>query len=69
VTALSDVAVSIYLPQFTGSATMRQDPRQTNYVATGDVSANASLTGRVIEAATTSSPVWTSKLPPRRVRL
>jgi lysophospholipase L1-like esterase len=45
VTALSDVAVSIYLPQAAGSATMHQDARQTNYVAAGDVSGNASLSG------------------------
>jgi lysophospholipase L1-like esterase len=45
VTALSDVAVSVYLPQTAGPATLHQDARQTNYVAAGDVSGNASLPG------------------------
>jgi lysophospholipase L1-like esterase len=43
VAASSDVAVSFYLPQPTGAATYHQTGEQTNYVAGGDVSANASL--------------------------
>jgi lysophospholipase L1-like esterase len=45
VAALSDVAISVYLPQSTGPATYHQQGTQTNYVAAGDVSANASLPG------------------------
>ena len=45
VAALSDVAVSFYLPDSTGSATYHQQGTQTNYVAGGDVSANATLNG------------------------
>ncbi len=51
VAALSDVAISVYFPQSTGPATYHQQGTQTNYVAAGDVSANASLPG----AQTTSS--------------
>ncbi|SFF23125.1 Lysophospholipase L1 [Actinacidiphila alni] len=43
VPALSDVAVSFYLPQSTGSATYHQQGTQTNYVANGDVSASGSI--------------------------
>ncbi|WP_333767037.1 GDSL-type esterase/lipase family protein [Streptomyces sp. IBSBF 2435] len=45
VPALSDVAVSLYLPQSTGSATYHQQGTQTNYLAGGDVSAAATLNG------------------------
>ncbi|MFC4035603.1 GDSL-type esterase/lipase family protein [Streptomyces polygonati] len=45
VAAQSDVAVSFYLPNATGSATYHQQGTQTNYVAGGDVSANATLNG------------------------
>jgi lysophospholipase L1-like esterase len=45
VPAFSDVAISVYLPQATGPATYHQTGEQTNYIASGDVSANASLTG------------------------
>src|SRR5580658_731799 len=45
VAALSDVAISVYFPQSTGPATYHQQGTQTNYVAAGDVSANASLPG------------------------
>ncbi len=48
VPAFSDVAISIYLPQPTGPATFHQTGEQTNYIASGDVSANASLTGAQI---------------------
>jgi len=51
VAALSDVAVSIYLPQPTGPATTHQQGTQTNYIASGDVSGNATLSG----AGTTGS--------------
>jgi lysophospholipase L1-like esterase len=44
VTALTDVAISLYLPQSTGPATSHGLGQQTNYVASGDVSANATLT-------------------------
>jgi hypothetical protein len=45
VAALSDVAISVYFPQSTGPATYHPQGTQTNYVAAGDVSANASLPG------------------------
>jgi lysophospholipase L1-like esterase len=45
VPAQSDLAVSIYLPQPTGPATYHQVSSQTNYVAAGNVSANATLPG------------------------
>jgi lysophospholipase L1-like esterase len=44
VAANSDVAVSFYLPQATGAATFHSTAEQTNYIAAGDVSANASIT-------------------------
>jgi lysophospholipase L1-like esterase len=43
VPALSDVAVSFYLPNSTGAATYHQQGTQTNYAAGGDVSASATL--------------------------
>lgn len=43
VTALSDVAVSLYLPSGAGSATSHQLGNATNYVASGDVSGDATL--------------------------
>ena len=51
VSALSDVAVSFYLPQNTPNATSHGQGTQTNYVANGDVSGNATLSG----ASTTGS--------------
>jgi lysophospholipase L1-like esterase len=45
VPALSDVAVSVYLPQPTGSATYHQQGTVTNYIASGDASGNGSLPG------------------------
>ncbi|MBM9503328.1 SGNH/GDSL hydrolase family protein [Actinacidiphila acididurans] len=45
VPALSDVAVSFYLPNATGPATYHQQGNQTNYAAGGDVSGNATLSG------------------------
>lgn len=51
VPALSDVAVSFYLPNATGSATYHQQGTQTNYVAGGDASGSATLSG----AGTTGS--------------
>jgi lysophospholipase L1-like esterase len=45
VNALSDVAVSFHLPQFTGPATFHQQGTQTNYIASGDVSGSATLSG------------------------
>lgn len=58
VSALSDVAVSFYLPNATGSATYHQQGTQTNYVAGGDVSANATLNG----ASTNGSYAFLSNL-------
>ncbi|HEY2672088.1 MAG TPA: GDSL-type esterase/lipase family protein [Rugosimonospora sp.] len=58
VVASSDVAVSFYLPQPTGSATYHQTGQQTNYIASGDVSANASLGG----AQTTGSYYFLANL-------
>jgi len=43
VSALSDVAVSFYLPSGTGPATTHQQGTQTNYVAAGDVAGSGSL--------------------------
>jgi len=43
VTALSDVAVSIYLANSSGSNTYHQQGTQTNYVASGDVAGNKDL--------------------------
>jgi lysophospholipase L1-like esterase len=43
--ALSDVAVSFYLPQQVGNATQHQLGEQTNYVVNGDVAGNATLSG------------------------
>src|SRR5260221_284365 len=45
VPALSDVAISVYLPQPTGSATYHQQGTVTNYIASGDASGNGSLPG------------------------
>jgi lysophospholipase L1-like esterase len=45
VAALSDVAVSFYLPQQVTNATQHQLAQQTNYVAGGDVAGNATLSG------------------------
>jgi lysophospholipase L1-like esterase len=36
VPALANLAVSLYLPRFTGPATYHQDPQQTNYLAAGN---------------------------------
>jgi lysophospholipase L1-like esterase len=57
VPALSDVAVSMYLPQSTGSSTYHQQGTVTNYIASGDVSGNASLSG-----ATTNSYFFLTNL-------
>jgi lysophospholipase L1-like esterase len=43
VTALSDVAVSFYLPSGTGPATFHQQGTATNYIASGDVAGSATL--------------------------
>jgi lysophospholipase L1-like esterase len=43
VTAFTDVAISFYLPQASGSATYHSVGEQTNYIASGDVAGNASL--------------------------
>src|SRR6202522_4768484 len=58
VPALSDVAVSMSLPQSTGSSTYHQQGTVTNYIASGDVSGNASLSG----AQTTNSYFFLSNL-------
>ena len=58
VPALSDVAVSMYLPQSTGSSTYHQQGTVTNYIASGDVSGNASLSG----AQTTDSYFFLTNL-------
>ena len=36
VPALIDLAVSLYVPEFTGPATYHRDARQTNYLAAGN---------------------------------
>src|SRR5260370_14101057 len=43
VQALSDVAISFYLPQQTANATGHQLGEQTNYISPGDVAGNATL--------------------------
>jgi lysophospholipase L1-like esterase len=58
VPALSDLAVSIYLPQSTGSSTWHQQGTVTNYIASGDVSGNATLSG----AQTTNSYFFLTNL-------
>jgi lysophospholipase L1-like esterase len=58
VPALSDVVVSMYLPQSTGSSTYHQQGTVTNYIAAGDVSGNASLSG----AQTTNSYFFLTNL-------
>ena len=58
VPALSDVAVSMYLPDSTGSSTYHQQGSVTNYIASGDVSGNASLSG----AQTTGSYYFLTNL-------
>jgi lysophospholipase L1-like esterase len=58
VAASADVAVSFYLPQPTGAATYHQTGEQTNYIASGDVSANATLAG----AQTTGSYYFLANL-------
>ena len=58
VSALSDVAISMYLPQPTGASTFHQQGNATNYVAAGDVSGNATLSG----AQTTGSYYFLTNL-------
>jgi lysophospholipase L1-like esterase len=58
VPALSDVAVSIYLPQPTGASTYHQQGTATNYIASGDVSGNSGLAG----ASTTGSYYFLTNL-------
>ena len=58
VSALSDVAISFYLPQATGPATSHQQGTQTNYIANGDVAGNATLSG----ASTTGSYYFLANL-------
>jgi lysophospholipase L1-like esterase len=58
VPAQADVAVSFYLPQATGGATSHQQGTATNYVASGDVAGNASLSG----AQTTGSYYFLANL-------
>jgi lysophospholipase L1-like esterase len=41
VPALSNLAVSVFLPDFTGPATYHQDPQQVNYLASGDATGTA----------------------------
>jgi lysophospholipase L1-like esterase len=58
VPALSDVAVSIYLPQPTGASTYHQQGTATNYITSGDVSGNSGLSG----ASTTGSYYFLTNL-------
>jgi lysophospholipase L1-like esterase len=58
VPALSDIAVSMYLPQSTGSSTYHAQGTVTNYIASGDVSGNATLSG----AQTTNSYFFLTNL-------
>ncbi|HVQ90054.1 MAG TPA: SGNH/GDSL hydrolase family protein [Mycobacteriales bacterium] len=52
VPALANLAVSLYLPDFTGPATYHQGPQQTNYLAPGDA------TGSTGAAAFTTVGTW-----------
>ncbi|MFC0554726.1 SGNH/GDSL hydrolase family protein [Planotetraspora thailandica] len=45
VSARSDLAVSLHLPEPTGPSTLHQTSTQTNYIASGDVSGDATLSG------------------------
>jgi lysophospholipase L1-like esterase len=45
VPALSDVAISMFLPRSTGASTFHQQGNASNYVAGGDVSGNTTLSG------------------------
>ena len=58
VPALSNVAISFYLPEATGASTYHQYAMQTNYIAGGDVSGAASLP----DAQTTSSYFFLTNL-------
>ena len=58
VPALSDVAVSMYLPQSTGASTYHAQGTATNYIASGDVSGNGTLSG----AQTTNSYFFLTNL-------
>jgi lysophospholipase L1-like esterase len=58
VPALANVTVSFYLPSSTGASTYHQQGTQTNYIASGDVSGAASLSG----AQTTNSYYFLSGL-------
>ncbi|GGA62928.1 SGNH hydrolase [Edaphobacter acidisoli] len=56
--ALSDVAISMYLPDHTGPATCNPDAHQTSYIAVGDVSGDTTLKN----AATTGSWYYITNL-------
>ena len=58
VPALANVTISFYLPSSTGASTYHQQGTQTNYIAAGDVSGAAGLTG----AQTTNSYYFLSGL-------
>jgi lysophospholipase L1-like esterase len=58
VPALSDVAVSMYLPQSTGASTYHAQGTATSYIASGDVSGNGTLSG----AQTTNSYFFLTNL-------
>jgi lysophospholipase L1-like esterase len=52
--ALTDVVVSLYLPEETGMPTVHPDGMHTAYIASGDVTASATLTA----TATTTAYLW-----------
>ena len=54
VPALTDVAVSLYLPEDTGMPTVHPDGMHTAYIAPGDATAAATLTA----SATTTAYLW-----------
>lgn len=56
VPALGDVAISVYAPEGTGPATRQSTALRTTYIAAGDVTGAAELTG----ATTTQAWLWIS---------
>jgi len=58
VPSLSDVAVSLYLPEDTGAPTVHPDGMHTAYIASGNATAQAALN----DAATTTAYLWLSAI-------
>jgi len=58
VAALTDVAVSLYLPEETGMPTVHPDGMHTAYIAPGDATGSATLTA----SATTTAYLWLASI-------